>query len=352
MLLDACSGNSSLLDFYQLTIEQPSDLSFLPIYIDISRISTEGGGNLNALATKINSELLKSISLKPQLKGELSFDIGLLKGKIEKDFPKTTTNITSELAQNIDELIQKNTIPMLLLDEFDHLENPNKAAPLFRELAKKRIGLFLLGTGEFFAELLRGHVSVLRNIKLIELEPLSKEEFEELFQVFNMAAENTFYFESEAVSLLFKLSGGYPFWGNKFGFLCVSHLLSLEKVSRQEFSDGISKSPSIVSVQLVKEISSTLKMHCSELEKTYEILSTLSSKLPKIIIQLAKAEKITEEEIVFLFANTITLNEIDELTKSHELLAEFIHLTENGLEIRDPCFAQYLRITRNLIDLD
>ncbi|MCC6371527.1 MAG: hypothetical protein IT236_11030 [Bacteroidia bacterium] len=116
---------------------------------------------------------------------------------------------------------------LIIIDEFDVVEDKSKFASLIKTLSKNKIKFLISGIAESYDMLISSHTSIQRNLAngRIKIEPMTIEEITDLFNLASQNNGNRITFNKQFLDLVFNYSQGHPYFVQLFGLLAVKHAL-------------------------------------------------------------------------------------------------------------------------------
>lgn len=181
----------------------------------------------------------------------------------EESIFETFTNLIHTISKN---LLHANEGLLIVIDEFDLVEDSSKMSSLIKTLSKNNVKFLISGIAESYEQLLLGHVSITRQLIYgrINILPMNACEIEDLFDIVTKNSNNQIRFDKSFVEHVIDKSGGYPYFVQLFGQLALEHHIN-EKglqvpliIHSQDLKKGIKKMGEF-EYQMEKDYLTTIK---------------------------------------------------------------------------------------------
>ncbi len=309
------SGNSHLL--YKYNFQKLFPLEKFQYKIISIECDAEANTTSKVLQRLITSPLgIKSIissrieKIESTVKDKYSLDLlKIFSIGNESESKVTSTEFKEEsifeLFTNLILTISKNVLGpneglLIVIDEFDLVEDSSKMASLIKTLSKNNVKFLLSGIGETYEQLLKGHTSVSRQLVYgrINISPMTSFEITDLFNLVEQNSNKQIRFEKSFIDEVANKSNGYPYFVQLFGQLALDNCISLKG----------NQTPIIIHNQYLKNGIQKLGLFEYQMEKDY--LSIIKENpLKELVLRfLAKstAKKIHDDEIyTFCFKSKV-----------------------------------------------
>jgi len=141
---------------------------------------------------------------------------------------ENTVELFTNLVMEIDKhLLAEDEGLLIIIDEFDVVEDKSKFASLIKTLSKNKVKFLLSGIAESYEQLISSHTSIQRNLASgrIKIEPMTMQEISEFYSLVSANSDNKITFNKQYLDLVFNYSQGYPHFVQLFGLLSVKHAL-------------------------------------------------------------------------------------------------------------------------------
>lgn len=168
----------------------------------------------------------------------------------EEDIFELFTNLIENISSQI---LATNEGLLIVIDEFDLVEDSKKMASIIKTLSKDNIKFLLCGIADSFSSLIEGHASINRQIMYgrIHIKLMSEIEIKEVFDLVEENTNKKIRFDPEFYKEVSRKSNGYPYYVQLFGKLALDEALiqndnnNLLIVHHKHLRDGIKKLSSI-----------------------------------------------------------------------------------------------------------
>lgn len=332
VLLHHFSGDENIAEYYGLSLSCEIQNIF-PMFIDIS----SGISNCEQLSQEIISKMDPEGSQVQNITNKFTFSaVGI--AKYERSYGAGVEHKTAEqrLSGIFESLAEDGKIIVLVVDEFDLFEDAVGLAKTLRYWTSHGLVCLILGTGDKFNDLIEGHLSLARNVIPIELGPLPKSEFKEIFYLASAMAESVIRFDEAAINLMYEASGGLPYFGQLFGYIHVE-IIKNNFETLENFYEVISKREEYtIYNENVISMLNNIKEYCAQFESEVQEIVNHMPNGRESILPLASGQ--------YSLLNADS-SSIEWLSKSG--LVNSLVKNEGGqLRIVDPVLRQYIIISR------
>jgi Novel STAND NTPase 1 len=149
-----------------------------------------------------------------------STDAKIEKAIDEKSVIETFTNVILSI-QN--EILKREENLLILIDEFDLVEDKSKLATLMKALSKGKVKFLISGIASDYSELIEGHRSVNRLLYQgrIKITPMNEEEVNSIFDLAENNNHNLISFNNKVRRTIFEMSSGFPYFVQLCGQLAL-----------------------------------------------------------------------------------------------------------------------------------
>lgn len=270
----------------------------------LQRLITSPNGIKSIIKSKVDK-------IETTVKDKYALDIlKLLSLGIENESKITTIDYKEdsifETFSNLIQIIQKNVLSpseglLIIVDEFDLVQDSEKMASLIKTLSKNNVKFLLSGIAETYEQLIKGHVSITRQLVYgrINILPMKKDEVIEVFDLVESSTNRQIRFEKGFAEHVFSKSNGYPYFVQLFGQLALDSYMT-EK--------GTKHTPVIIHNQHLKN--GIRKLGTFEAQMEQEYLSIIKENpLKEFIIKFIAesiSKKINDDEIyAYCYRNKI-----------------------------------------------
>ena len=309
------TGNSHLLYKYNFQKQFPHDKFKYKI------ISIECDAEANTTAKVLQRLITSPLGIKSIVSSRIEKIESTVKDKYSLDLLKifalgteSESKVTSaefkedsifELFTNLVLTISKNVLNpneglLIVIDEFDLVEDSYKMASLIKTLSKNNVKFLISGIAESYEQLLKGHTSVSRQLVYgrINIGPMTPIEIADVFTLVEENSKRQIRFEKTFIDEVANKSNGYPYFVQLFGQLALDNYLATKGT----------QTPIIIHNQYLKEGIKKLGLFEYQMEMDY--LSIIKENpLKEFVLKfLAKSasKKIHDEEIYsFCFKSSV-----------------------------------------------
>ena len=244
MVKQIVSGDTTLIYKYDLHKRfEVDDLRHSWISVECNHDMTSIQKVLQSLITSPNGirKFINGRYEKEEKTGKAGVSLGKLFGDIfgvnyghetkqvkELFTEENTIELFSNLILEIDKnLLSDNEGLLIIIDEFDVVEDKSKFASLIKTLSKNKIKFLISGIAESYDQLISSHTSIQRNLAngRIKIDPMTMGEIMEFYSLVSYNSNNRITFNKQFLDLVFNYSQGYPYFVQLFGLLAVKHAL-------------------------------------------------------------------------------------------------------------------------------
>ncbi len=144
----------------------------------------------------------------------------------EKSVIETFTNVVLTI-QN--EILEKKEELLIVIDEFDLVENKSKLASL-KALSKGKVKFLISGIASDYSELIEGHKSINRLLYQgrIKITPMTENEVNNIFDLAEMNNHNLISFNKKVRKTVFEMSSGFPYFVQLCGQLALDEFAEVK----------------------------------------------------------------------------------------------------------------------------
>jgi Cdc6-like AAA superfamily ATPase len=158
------------------------------------------------------------------------------------DITQTFRNFAECIVDSNNTFFSKRDSLLILLDEFDVIQNKAGIGSLIKSLSGPKIKFGICGIARSLTELVEDHQSIERLLEegAIDVKPMSPDEMKSIFTRAEELYKNKLKFSSAVIDKIVQLSDGYPYLGQLIGRSCINKL-NEEAKSEVDWSlfDGI-----------------------------------------------------------------------------------------------------------------
>lgn len=156
-----------------------------------------------------------------------STDTRIEKAVEEKSVIETFTNVVLTI-QN--EILNKEENLLIVIDEFDLVEDKSKLATLMKALSKGKVKFLISGIASDYSELIEGHKSVNRLLYQgrIKITPMTEEEVNKIFDLAEDNNHNLIAFNNKVRKTIFEMSSGFPYFVQLCGQLALDEFAGVK----------------------------------------------------------------------------------------------------------------------------
>lgn len=142
------------------------------------------------------------------------------------DVVQTFRNFVESVVEANNGFFKKRDSVLILLDEFDVIQNKAGIGSLIKSLTSSRVKFGICGIARDLTELVDDHQSVERLLEegAIDVKPMSAEEMREIFARAEQLYKGRVKFSPSVVDKIVQLSDGYPYLAQLIGRACVNRL--------------------------------------------------------------------------------------------------------------------------------
>lgn len=157
---------------------------------------------------------------------------------VEGDIVQTFRNFCNSIIQHQVRKRMKREGLLILLDEFDVIEDKSGLGSLMKSLSSEELRFGISGIGRDLQDLVEDHASVERLLEegAINVRAMSPDEIFGIFSTATQLFEGKVRFEESVVAKVSRLSSGYPYLAQLVGKECI-HVLN--RSHRDVVDDGI-----------------------------------------------------------------------------------------------------------------
>jgi KAP-like P-loop domain-containing protein len=168
---------------------------------------------------KFSFDLLKLFSAGIENENKITFS----EYKEESIF-ELFTNLITTVSK---ELIKPDEGLLIVVDEFDLVGDSSKMASLIKTLSKDNVKFLLGGIASNYADLLKGHRSIGRQLVYgrIRIDLMAEKEIKEVYDLVTENTNQKIRFGSEFITLVKNKSNGYPYYVQLFGKLSADEYI-------------------------------------------------------------------------------------------------------------------------------
>jgi GTPase SAR1 family protein len=164
----------------------------------------------------------------------------------EGDIFELFTNLVETISS---EILSKDESLLIVIDEFDLVEDSEKIASLIKTLSKDNVKFLLCGIADSYESLIMGHRSITRQIMYgrIHIGLMTESEIGEVFKLVSNNTNNKIRFDAGFIKEVALRSNGYPYYVQLFGKLAMDDAISSSGevtpliVNRKHLISGIKK---------------------------------------------------------------------------------------------------------------
>ena len=160
----------------------------------------------------------------------------ILSGGFDEEKKLTSSNFKEEsvfeLFNNLiitisNDILKPNEGLLIIVDEFDLVEDSEKMASLIKNLSKNNVKFLLSGIAESYDKLIKGHRSIMRQLIYgrIHIPLMSEEEIREVFTLLEENTDRKIRIEPNFVDDVLKKSNGFPYFVQLFGKLAAEEYI-------------------------------------------------------------------------------------------------------------------------------
>jgi hypothetical protein len=143
----------------------------------------------------------------------------------EEDIFELFTNLVETISSQI---LSKDEGLLIVVDEFDLVEDTKKMASLIKTLSKDNVKFLLCGIADSYTSLIEGHASISRQIIYgrIHIKLMSEDEIREVFELVSENTNKKIRFDPSFYKEVANKSNGFPYFVQLFGKLALDNALS------------------------------------------------------------------------------------------------------------------------------
>lgn len=201
----------------------------------------------------------------------------------EKSVIETFTNVVLTI-QN--EILEKQEELLIVIDEFDLVENKSKLASLMKALSKGKVKFLISGIASDYSELIEGHRSVNRLLYQgrIKITPMTENEVNNIFDLAEKNNHNLISFNKKVRKTVFEMSSGFPYFVQLCGQLALDEFAEIKgykskgTINTQHLLKGLEKL-----VQYEPELDSLYYSIIGEDKERETVLKALANMTPQKI---------------------------------------------------------------------
>lgn len=142
------------------------------------------------------------------------------------DVVQTFRNFVESVVDANNRLFNKRDSVLILLDEFDVIQNKAGIGSLIKSLTSSKVKFGICGIARDLSELVEDHQSVERLLEegAIDVKPMSSQETQGIFTRAEELYKGRVKFTASVVSKIVQLSDGYPYLAQLIGRACINRL--------------------------------------------------------------------------------------------------------------------------------
>ena len=206
----------------------------------------------------------------------------------EEDIFELFTNLIKTISG---QFLSKDEGLLIVVDEFDLVEDSRKMASLIKTLSKDKVKFALSGIADSYQNLIEGHASINRQIMYgrINIKSMSEQEIKEVFDLIEKNTEGKIRFDPAFYKEVNQRSNGFPYFVQLLGQLALDNALQIEAPS----------TPYIINNKHLKNGIKKLSFYEVQMEDDYKSIIGDNPEKEFIIRYLAKqiSKKIKDEDI-------------------------------------------------------
>lgn len=199
-----------------------------------------------------------SLKSKLEIGGLLSFFTAGINGETkttesaykEEDVFEVFTNLVLTVST---EILAEDEGLLIVVDEFDLVEDSEKMASLIKTLSKDKVKFMLCGIADSYDSLIKGHKSIIRQIMYgrIQIGLMTEQEIDEVFKLVTYNTNNKVHFEDSFKKEVSLKSQGFPYFVQLFGKLALDNAMLLSggkaplKINNSHLKNGLKRLTSI-----------------------------------------------------------------------------------------------------------
>lgn len=187
------------------------------------RLVPDKGKELSEFTRSVSAEA--AVDLKVAKWGSKGQDAEKYSANLRADTVQTFRNFCSSIIEHNNKFWRKRDGVLIFLDEFDVIRDKRGFGSLVKSLSSPTLKFAISGIADDLAILIDDHASVDRLIEqgYAHVRPMN---FEETAMIFETACElysRKLSFSDDAVSIIYRISMGYPYFAQLIGKRCVEH---------------------------------------------------------------------------------------------------------------------------------
>lgn len=336
MLRTMFEGDWNILDYCGLRVRPEDKRLYRTVCADIS-------GGL-ATTDLLAAELSRRFCIDHQPRKETSTKVtfgapGILRFEQGTTVKPTNDPPVLQVINQLKMLKAYNEHPVVLIDEFDFFRDTETFGPVLRTWLANGLICFLVASDETFHSLVGGHISLARDVNRIELGPMSREEFREIFYVAATRCQGAIQFDSGALDALYEAARGLPYFAQLFGSILLDvaarRLGGLEKLLTAARSGHVG----FVGDDDVNQVLRDLPGRCPQFEVQAKLLEEHLPQGRRCLVEIAAS---TYRPPGVMISNQAIKDWLAGLPQLNR------HLTARGsyVWIEDPVLRRYVSLTR------
>lgn len=248
MIKQIVSGNNTLIFKHKLHNKfHVNNLRYSWISVECNHDMTDITKVLQSLITSPNGikKFINGRVEKEEKANRIGFSIGKILGDVfGANYNHETKQITSvfteensiELFSNLILEIDRNLLKekeglLIIIDEFDLVQDKSKFASLIKTLSKNKIKFLISGIAESYDQLIASHSSIQRNLfnGRIKIDPMTMDEMTDFYNLVTHNSSGQVNFNKQFIETVYHYSHGYPYYVQLFGYLSVKSQLDKNK---------------------------------------------------------------------------------------------------------------------------
>ena len=338
------NGNKDIARFYGVKEGQGLDSRFLPVFIDASIGPSNVTDFLGFLDDVLSYTDYDSHTITDRVSVN-ALGVFRFERSMTAEASKTVT------AQNIVDQLQEHNEAgrrlVLVIDEFDSFEDPEKLSPLLRHFITHGAVICIVSTEVSLNALVSGHISIARHVIPIKLDSLPEAEFKEIFYLAEVIAEGFVKFEEAALQRIYEESAGLPYFGQLFGYLTITALIDRDGSPEQFIKARKATGPAIVYSNMVDQLISRFPKECEQYEHSFRVLSSQLPQGTEILQYLAKHGAASPSDLSEITNGAVTEADLSSWRDSDQFTSQMVSNKNGNLKLYDPVFRQYINIRRH-----
>jgi hypothetical protein len=302
--------------------------------------------------TKTGNRHVKSFEAKLNAKAEAKMPFLTIGGGsgLETNYTKKyTDSVVQEFRQLLGKVEKDNQDKnglLILIDEFDIIEDKDGFASLVKACSSKFVKFGIIGIASTVTELIGDHQSVVRQIEPLEIPLMSKDE---LTRLLRRASEYVkgITFSERAIDFIAEKSEGFPYFAHLIGRAAMQR--TVEKEMAREGGSVGAVVVTLVDVEATLDQFATMKLR-SIYEEKYDVLIKNSHNRELLLQAFADQDgELIRSSEAYSLSSELGVKNPAGLMKAFTKIAEgrdsvLVKISKGVYRFSDPVFKVYCRI--------